>query len=93
MNYAGWQSTRREPVIFCMPYRPAKRQHRTGSVGPLAPESFRGLCASYRGEPAVEETKEIAALSPDLPQISPTQMELARWISDTILPPPLDALP
>src|SRR5512139_2699186 len=59
---------------------------------PFGSRIVQGIVRELSDEPAVEETKEIAGVITDLPQLSPTQMELARWISEYYFAPPFDAL-
>lgn len=59
---------------------------------PFGSRIVQGIVRELSDEPAVEETKEIAGIITDLPQLSPTQMELARWIGEYYFAPPFDAL-
>jgi primosomal protein N' (replication factor Y) len=59
---------------------------------PFGSRIVQGIVLRLSDEPAVEETKEIAGVVTDFPQLSPIQMELAQWISEYYFAPPFDAL-
>src|SRR4030042_3406949 len=59
---------------------------------PFGSRIVQGIVLQLSDEPAVEETKEIAGIITDFPQLSPIQMKLALWISEYYFAPPFDAL-
>jgi primosomal protein N' (replication factor Y) len=59
---------------------------------PFGSRIVRGVVVRLSDEPSVEETKEIAGVTVDSPVLSPTQMELGRWISEYYFASPFDAL-
>jgi primosomal protein N' (replication factor Y) len=59
---------------------------------PFGSRLIQGIVLRLSDAPAVEETKEIAGIIADIPVLSPTQIELAQWISEHYFAPPFDAL-
>jgi primosomal protein N' (replication factor Y) len=94
MNYAGVAvNSPGSRSIFCYAIPPRLNVNIGQAVWvPFGSRIVQGIVRELSGEPAVEETKEIAGIITDLPQLSPTQMELARWISEYYFAPPFDAL-
>ena len=58
---------------------------------PFGPRLLQGVVLELTGYPAVEDTREVAGLIDPRPIISPSQAELARWISAYYLAPLYDA--
>lgn len=54
---------------------------------PFGPRTLQGIVFQLTEHPEVEETKEIAGVIDPQPLLSPTQLELARWISQRYLAP------
>jgi primosomal protein N' (replication factor Y) len=59
---------------------------------PFGSRVTRGVVVRLSDEPSVEETKQIAGVAADSPVLSPTQMELGRWISEYYFASMFDAL-
>jgi len=59
---------------------------------PFGPRVVQGIVLDLVPEPAVEETKEIAGITTGLPPLSPTQLNLGRWISERYFSTLFDAL-
>jgi primosomal protein N' (replication factor Y) len=59
---------------------------------PFGSRVIQGIVLRLSNEPAVEETKEIAAIVTDGHLLSPIQVSLARWITEHYFAPPFDAL-
>ena len=59
---------------------------------PFGTRSIQGVVVELSNQPSVEATKEIADIITDYPLLSPTQIELARWISEHYLSPFFDAI-
>ncbi len=57
---------------------------------PFGPRLLQGIVFELTELPAVEETKEIAEVIDSRPSLTPTQVELARWISQHYLAPLFD---
>ena len=94
MNYAGVAV--HSPVSrssFCYAVPPGLNINVGQAVWvPFGPRIVQGIVLQLSDEPAVEETKEIAGVITDFPQLSPIQMELAQWISEYYFASPFDAL-
>lgn len=58
---------------------------------PFGPRRLQGIVLQLTDEPAVAQTKDIAALLDSRPVLFPHQVELARWISHTYLSSPFEA--
>jgi len=57
---------------------------------PFGPRIAQGIVVELTEHPSVEETKEVAGLIDPQPILSPSQVELARWISEYYLAPLFD---
>ena len=58
---------------------------------PFGPRVAQGIVFQLTEYPSVEQTRDIAGLIDPRPLLSPSQVELARWISDYYLSSPFDA--
>jgi primosomal protein N' (replication factor Y) len=94
MNYAGVAvNAPGSRSTFCYSIPPGLNVNVGQAVWvPFGSRIVQGIVLELSDEPAVEETKEIAGIITDFPQLSPIQMELARWISEYYFAPPFDAL-
>jgi primosomal protein N' (replication factor Y) len=94
MNYAGVAVN--SPVsrsTFCYAIPPGLNINVGQAVWvPFGSQTVQGIVLQLSDEPAVEETKEIAGIITDFPQLSAIQMKLAQWISEYYFAPPFDAL-
>jgi primosomal protein N' (replication factor Y) len=54
---------------------------------PFGPRLLQGIVIELTQHPKVEETREIASVTNDRPILSPSQIKLARWISEHYLAP------
>ncbi|MGQ9546121.1 MAG: primosomal protein N' [Dehalococcoidia bacterium] len=59
---------------------------------PFGSRVIQGIVMRLSDEPAVAETKEIAGPVTDFPLLSPMQIEIAQWISQSYFAPLFDAL-
>jgi primosomal protein N' (replication factor Y) len=59
---------------------------------PFGSRIVQGIVLQLSDEPAIEETKEIAGIITDSPQLSATQIKLAQWISEHYFAPLFEAL-
>ena len=59
---------------------------------PFGPRVLHGVVLGLSEYPSVEDTREIAALIDPRPLLSPSHVELARWISDYYLAPLYEAV-
>jgi len=94
MNYAGVAvNSPGSRSTFCYAIPPGLNINVGQPVWvPFGPRIVQGIVLQLSDEPAVEETKEIAGIITDSPPLSPTQLELAHWISEHYIAPPFDAL-
>jgi primosomal protein N' (replication factor Y) len=94
MNYAGVAVNSPGSLsTFCYAIPPGLKVSVGQAVwAPFGPRIVQGIVLQLSDEPAVEETKEIAGVITDFPQLSPIQMKLAQWISEYYFAPPFDAL-
>jgi primosomal protein N' (replication factor Y) len=94
MNYAGVAvNSPGSRSTFCYAIPPGLNINVGQAVWvPFGSRIVQGIVLQLSDEPAVEETKEIAGIITDFPQLSPIQMKLALWISEYYFAPPFDAL-
>ncbi len=59
---------------------------------PFGDKLLQGIVLELSDYPAVEETREIAAVIEPYPLLSPAQISLARWLSEYYLSPLFDAV-
>jgi len=59
---------------------------------PFGDKLLQGVVLELTGQPAVEETKDIAGVIEPRPILSPAHVQLARWISNYYLSPLFDAV-
>lgn len=59
---------------------------------PFGDKLLQGIVLELTGQPAVEETKDIAGVIEPCPLLSPYHVQLARWISQYYLSPLFDAV-
>jgi primosomal protein N' (replication factor Y) len=59
---------------------------------PFGDKLLQGVVLELTGQPAVEETRDIAGVIEPRPILSPYHVQLARWISDYYLSPLFDAV-
>ena len=59
---------------------------------PFGPRTLQGIVCRLSEHPEVEETKDIIGAIDPRPLLTPTQIELARWISEYYLAPLFDAV-
>jgi primosomal protein N' (replication factor Y) len=94
MNYAGVAVN--SPVsrsTFCYAIPSALNINVGQAVWvPFGPRIVQGIVLQLSDEPAIEETKEIAGIIADSPQLSATQIKLAQWIGEYYFAPLFEAL-
>lgn len=84
------------PVVSCRTFSYAIPSHIEATVGlavwvPFGPRIIQGIIIQLSEYPQVEATREIVGVVDKRPVLFPSQLELARWISDYYVAPLFDS--